>query len=178
MNELPFLSEYTGQTISEILALRGKFRDDSLVLAIESALIERHNWHALDDAQTREAILQLTDAERAVLAIEAMEREVNNGGYFQFFINSSKHFAPFLVDALNAIGCSKLAEVSSQAIDTLRLPPNFDGMDCDEACMAAMDDVQPKLNELDEHYFECPEPIVERLLSYVERSAHEIRIPR
>jgi hypothetical protein len=48
MSRLPFLQKYEGQTINEIIALRGRYRDDSLVLAIESVLIEREGWFDLD----------------------------------------------------------------------------------------------------------------------------------
>ncbi len=84
MSQLPFLQKYEGQTINEIIALRGRYRDDSLVLAIESALIKREGWFDLDSERIERVILSLTEAERVVMAIEAMEREVNNGGYGQF----------------------------------------------------------------------------------------------
>jgi len=52
------------------------YRVDSLVLAMESAL----------DAKDRRT---LSPEERVVLAVEALEREVNNGGYDQFFLRWS-----------------------------------------------------------------------------------------
>ena len=45
----------------------------------------------------------LTDAEHDVLAIEALEREVNNGGYSQFFVNGSLEFVPTVVAACSRI---------------------------------------------------------------------------
>src|SRR5208283_2606014 len=113
MRQLPFLQEYEGQTIDEIIALRGRFRDDSLVCAIESALKKREGWYDLDSERMERAILSLTEAERVVMAIEAMEREVNNGGYEQFFVNSSKHFAPHIVQALQTIGCTEFADLAA-----------------------------------------------------------------
>ena len=177
MTILPFLNEYKGQTIDEIIALRGRFRDDSLVLAIESALIEREGWFDLDSEQIERRILSLAEAERVVMAIEAMEREVNNGGYEQFFINSSKHFAPYIVQALQTIGCTGYADLAASAIAELRLPSEFDGEDCDRAYMALMDEIGPKLNELDNRYYQSTEQIIEPLFSYVEQHKSEIRIP-
>jgi hypothetical protein len=135
MTQLPCFKEYEGQTIDEIIALRGFFRDDTLVGAIETALIEREGWFDLDSERIERAILALTEAERVVMAIEAMEREVNNGGYEQFFINSSKHFAPYIVEALQIIGCTGFADLAASAIAELRLPAEFDGEDCDKAYM-------------------------------------------
>jgi hypothetical protein len=40
---------------------------------------------------------RLTDEERIILDIEALEREVNNEGYARFFVNSSKEFAPIII---------------------------------------------------------------------------------
>lgn len=72
-----FLEGYEGQTLQQLIAMKENYRIDSLVLAIEQAL------NAKPDTE-------LSNAERVVLAIEALEREVNNGGYHQFFINAGR----------------------------------------------------------------------------------------
>jgi hypothetical protein len=181
MTQLPFFKKYEGQTIDEIIALRGHFRDDSLVLAIESALIEREGWFELPceqiDEEMERGILTLTEAERVVMAIEAMEREVNNGGYAQFFVNSSKHFAPYIVQALQTIGCVGDADLATRAIAELRLPSGFDGEDCDKAYMALRGEIDPKLHELDNCYYQSTELIIESLFSYIEQHKSEIGIP-
>ena len=111
--------------------------------------------------------------------IEAMEREVNNGGYAQFFVNSSKHFAPYIVQALQTIGCTEDAALAASAIAELRLPSTFDGEDCDKAYMTLMDEIDPRLEELASRYYETPEPLCDNLLlSYIEQQASAIRIPR
>ena len=181
MSQLPFLKDYEGQTIGELIALRGRFRDDSLVLAVESALWKREGWYDVDcehlDETLERDIPLLTEAERVVMAIEAMEREVNNGGFSQFFMNSSKHFAPYIVHALQSIDCTQFADLVASAIAQLRLPPEFDGDDCDKSYMALMDEIDPALQELDLRYYDTVEPIGDRLFSYIEQHATEIRIP-
>ena len=72
MPELKWLDGYSGETIDELIALAGSHRIDSIVLAIEEALLRRE-------------LGELNEAETTVLAIEALEREVNNGGYHRFF---------------------------------------------------------------------------------------------
>lgn len=64
-----FLAGYSGQTTDELIALASNYRIDSIVLAFEQALDQR--------SLARE----LTVEESWILAIEALEREVNNGGY-------------------------------------------------------------------------------------------------
>jgi len=85
----PFLESYGGQTIQQLIAMKDSHRIDSLVLAVEQALGSKPET-------------ELSEPERVVLTVEAMEREVNNGGYQQFFTNSSREFTGFLVRALGA----------------------------------------------------------------------------
>jgi len=44
---------------------------------------------------------------------------VNNGGYDQFFTNSSREFASTIVDSLQHIGCKKTADITQKAIKAL-----------------------------------------------------------
>src|SRR5215470_8182521 len=98
---LPFLSSYSGQSPEELLSLESAYRIDSLVLAFEEAVGQKAR---------RQGPQSLSNQELIVLAVEALEREVNNGGYEQFFINSSKEFAPIMVEALGRIGCGETSK--------------------------------------------------------------------
>ena len=60
----PFLESYGGQTIQQLIAMKDSHRIDSLVLAVEQALGSKPES-------------ELSEQERVVLAVEAMEREVN-----------------------------------------------------------------------------------------------------
>ena len=93
MAELPCLDGYSGQTVSELLALEDSHRVDSLLWAFEEAINQKAARVGEDN---------LTIEERIVLAVEALEREVNNGGYDQFFVNSME-YAPLIVEGVNAI---------------------------------------------------------------------------
>jgi hypothetical protein len=108
MSNLKWLDGYSGQTVAELLSLEGECRIDSLVLAFEQAV---------DQKGQREGTEALSAEERMVLAIEALEREVNNGGYHQFFVNSSREFVGIIVRALVRINCPKTAEITQRAID-------------------------------------------------------------
>ena len=98
-----WLNGYSDQSVEQLLSLEGEYRTDSLVLAFEEAINRK--------AQ-RDGMQSLSEEERVVLAVEALEREVNNGGYDQFFVNSSREFAPTVVSALQRIGCKKTASKS------------------------------------------------------------------
>jgi hypothetical protein len=108
---LRWLDGYRGQTVKELLALEGKFRVDSLVVAFEEAMRQK---------AARLGMKNLTEEERIILAVEAIEREVNNGGYDQFFVNAPE-FAPAIVKSLRRIDCPKTATITQRALDSLGL---------------------------------------------------------
>ncbi len=81
MPDLQWLDGYNGESVDELIALEGKYRTDSLVLAFEQAM---------DQKEARVGEDKLTAEEHVILAVEALEREVNNGGYEQFFLNASR----------------------------------------------------------------------------------------
>jgi hypothetical protein len=166
IGNLGWLDGYSGQTVEELLALEGKYRIDSLVLAFEQAIGQKGKR---DESQG------LTDEERIVLAVEAMEREVNNGGYNQFFTNSSREFAPTIVDSLQRIGCKKTANITQRAIKALGvLDLTAEAVDI----VMASDDEQrlAKLNRCDDAYYKNAEPIAERLFAFIKANKAGIRL--
>ncbi|HZR29632.1 MAG TPA: DUF4375 domain-containing protein [Terriglobales bacterium] len=165
MPELKWLDGYTGQTLEQILALEGEYRVDSLVLALEQALGQKA---ARPDAQS------LTKEERVVLAVEALQREVNNGGYGQFFSNSSRDFVPIIVESLRRIGCPQTAEITQKAIDVLCLPH----LNAEE--IAAMGEDSSKrsaeLKSCDELYCDTQEDIAGKLFAFIRINRGAIKL--
>lgn len=100
MEKLPWL-DYTGQTSQELIAHKNTHRIDSLLCAFEEGI------------QAKGAV---TAEEQLVLAVMALEREVNNGGYRQFFLNSSGKFAPVILEFLQRIQCVATAAITERAI--------------------------------------------------------------
>ncbi len=60
----------------------------------------------------------LTEAERVFFVTQSVEMEVNNGGFSQFFYNSSGDFANEIESAFIAIGAVKTAAICKQAVDS------------------------------------------------------------
>jgi hypothetical protein len=114
--EKPFLNNYGGQTAAELIALEADYRIDSLVLAVEQAIQNKPG-------------AELSRSERFVLAIEAMEREVNNGGWDQFFWNTENEYNDILIEALDAIGCPETAAIAQEALDTFLRSGDFEMSD-------------------------------------------------
>ena len=159
MPELQWLDGYSGESVDDLIALSVTHRVDSIVLAIEQALQER----AAEVGLTR-----LDEAEITVLAVEALEREVNNGGYHQFFLNTPE-YAPLVVDALKRISCHKTAEISARAISLVGLREPFTASQVEAALRNDRDEklVESLSDECDGPYYSSGEPIADRLFEYV-----------
>jgi hypothetical protein len=167
--EPPWLERYGGQTTTELIGLGDTHRIDSVVLAFEEAISAK--------AQ-RLGAETLTTSELVVLAVEAVEREVNNGGFDQLFRNSSKQQATNYVSALEAIGRPDVAELAKQAIAALRLgkrPLTIDAIDrAMERDSEARDE---KFEELDDRYLEVAGDLAPALLAFIKANSADVILP-
>jgi len=165
MPELTWLDGYSGETVEQLLALEGTHRIDSLVLAFEQAI---------DQKAAREGSGSLTVEEQTVSAVEALEREVNNGGYHQFFVNTME-FAPVIVHTLRRIGCTKAAGITEDAIAALRLPSLSVG-EIEKVIYDDDDQRDKALGECDHRFFEYPESIENQLFAFIKANRSKIRL--
>ncbi|MGE0455934.1 MAG: DUF4375 domain-containing protein [Vicinamibacteria bacterium] len=158
---------YTGQTTDELLALEARYRIDSLVLAFEQAIQQKTG--------------PLSTQERFVLAVEALEREVNNGGYSQFFVNSSNEFVDVIVAALHAIGCPRVAGITQAAIAALgvvgELTPEKAESRASAAIVGESGDLHDALESCDAQFYSNEEPIADRLFAWIKENRASLRLP-
>jgi hypothetical protein len=159
------LKACSGKSVDELLAIANG-NDLDFLFAIEMAIQQKSD---------RVGDQNLSKEERIVLAIEALEREVNNGGYSQFFTNSSGEYAPIIVDSLLCIGCPETAKITKQAIDTLGTqdlsPETLESIF--ESENEARDG---KLNECDQMYYEAGvENIGGKLIDFVKANKNVIQ---
>jgi len=158
----PLLKGYSGQSTEELLALEEKYRVDSIILAFEEALLHKPSP-------------DLTSEEQYVLAVEALEREVNNGGYLQFFTNACEH-AGIIEQALRAIDCPVIAQITRDALATLELEAGFSPGDVAAAAEDADESVHEVLEECDNRYFDDGEPVADHLFEWIRKNRKAIRI--
>ena len=168
MNDLKWLDGYSGQSVDELIALASEYRIDSIVLAFEQALQEKAVSVGLSG---------LSEVELTVLAVEALEREVNNGGYHQFFLNAPE-FASCIVAALDRIGCPNTAKISQAALAHLgvRQP-----LTTAQIQIALDQNTEGKLDSIlsercDPLYYNSGESIERRLLEFIRANAHAIEL--
>ncbi len=87
-------------------------------------MMEKDSMLSFDDEEFYDAIecicndavydikkAKLTNAQKFVYSLNRLEAEVNNGGLCQFFVNSSSECAPYVSEALAAVGALEIKEL-------------------------------------------------------------------
>jgi hypothetical protein len=113
MADLPELQRYSMETTEQMLAHEGKYDNSSIIMLI---------CEAIDLKSFREGEESISLEERIVDAVWSLDTEVMNGGYSQFFCNTSGMHTPIIVDALKRAFCPRAAEITEHAIASLQLP--------------------------------------------------------
>ena len=89
--------------------------DNNLLQVIFDNLSERQS---ADYEKEFETVMSWNKSRQAIYVIWALETEVNNGGYNQFYINSSGQFYKHLPSALKHVGANKFANLTKRANET------------------------------------------------------------
>jgi Domain of unknown function (DUF4375) len=163
--DLGWMQGYAGQTLDELLAFEGAEGVHFLLLALEEAIAEKAKAAGPG---------KITGVERIVLAVMALSLEVGNGGYDQFFRNSSRRFAPAIVSDLVRIGCTEIADITQQALDALDLP-RLSVAEIEAAMATESVQRDRALKRYDIAFYERGE-LFERLFAYVKAHADGIKI--
>jgi hypothetical protein len=82
-------------------------RRDMIVMEIDTYLNEKSEYG--------EKIEKLNSSQRTFLFVENLEREINNGGFNQFYFNSSGDFSQETLNAFLEIGAEKTAKIVENA---------------------------------------------------------------
>jgi len=115
-----------------------------------------------------------TRPQKVFSAIWVVESEVNNGGFSQYFQNSSCESAGFVVEALGTVGAPKTAEICRRAIADAF--PDGLPADAEEISSAANDfseEIEEKLGELDAEFYQYPHSLTELLFAFVSKHPDE-----
>lgn len=62
-----------------------------------------------------ETVMSWNKSKQAIYMIWVLEAEVNNGGFNQFFFNSSRQYYKHLPEALKFVGANKFADLTERA---------------------------------------------------------------
>jgi hypothetical protein len=123
---------------------------------------------------------QQSTPQKVFSSIWALESEVNNGGFSQYFLNNSCETASFVSEALETIGAPKTADICRRAISAAfpaGLPKRPE--DISSAAADFSDEVTEALEPLDNEFFEYPHNLTNLLFAYVSKHTEEFgELPR
>jgi|SRR5205823_13843906 len=143
--------------------------------------------HILIDLSTSEKtsfgkkdFAEQSQPQKVFSAIWALESEVNNGGFSQYFLNSSAESASFVVEALETVGAPDTAAICRRAI-AVAFPVGLPGSE--EAVRSAAadfpDEILEELEPLDEEFFSYPNNLTDLLFDYVSKNPEEFgKLPK
>ncbi len=118
---------------------------------------------------------ELTLPEQVFVTIWTLEADVNNGGFDQYYLNSSGDRASYAPAALRTIGADATAVIVQRANATFG--PGGPPADRD-ARVAAIDelpeDVDELWNECDQAFYAYPDNLTDLLAAYVQAHKSEI----
>ncbi len=118
--------------------------------------------------------LEQTQPHKVFNAIWALEGEVNNGGFAQYFANSSSQTATFVITALEIIGAYKTADICKRAFkyafpDGLPNTP----YEIRKSAVSHFDALSLELDPFDREFFNYPDNLTELLFAFVEKHPEE-----
>ena len=130
---------------------------------------------ALSDRLFPHPWAELSAAERVVVLVDWLEREVNNGGFHQFYFNSAGDCANQTPAALRAIGACQVAAIVEQA--NALFPGGAPPVDRSER-QCVLDEIDPDIhifNQLDRRFYAYPDEISTLVYDFVAAHRDQIR---
>lgn len=93
---------------------------------------------------------------------------MNNGGFSQYFYNSTGNFANKTVDSLAAVGASQVAEILNKALQAVgvHLPENWSKRQ-DLLNQVLTEGIEAKLSGMDSEFYRYPENLEELNYRYI-----------
>lgn len=152
-------------TIDEILAM-----DNSTEMLIELS-------YGLSDKINRSGFESLSHAEKVMNSVYWLESEINNGGFEQYYFNSSGNYAVDTPTSLENIGANRTAEIVREANDAFPggLPPR----NRDERIALlnqVTDDIQVRWNELDNQFLKYEDQLEKLQINYLKLNKKEFKL--
>ena len=113
----------------------------------------------------------LTEPQKIFYLNQNLEREINNGGFNQYFINSSGDYTHETIHSLKSIGANHTADILQKAIDQFsdkKVPKDRDDR------IEIVEDIEETSNEvweeLDQKFFEYVDDLNTLNMEYIRRN--------
>ena len=152
-------------TIDEILQLEDQ---TTAVIKLDERVNELSDYG--------EDLSKLTQPEKVLLFIGNLEREVNNGGFYQFYANSSGDYAHETYDALKTIGATKMADILDKANSiwpNRTVPKN--GIKRQDVQDSIEEQAEKVWDQCDSNFYGYPDDIAGLLIKYVKQNKSDFK---
>ena len=158
-----------GMTTDEILSHENDGRKDKVLGALLWRLGQKSEKRGWDN---------LSDTERRLIAVDAMNEEVLDGGFKQYFSTRLGSDVEITLAGLKEMGATGTAEIVERAM--AQFPGNRPPLDDDQRS-AVMDKIQanagPVWEKCDHDYYEFKEDLDALELAYAKKKKAEIALP-
>lgn len=150
---------------------------DDLLSLTDDDLFETVYFQNLEIADKAEdsdrEVEQFAGARLNVFVLSLFDSEIQNGGLCQFFVNSSRTAAPYISDALDAVGASAHKELfdsftSENKIDT----SNLDSFKVFSKRGYIKQTKRFDFDSFDEKYYDLP-PLQDKVVDYIRKNISE-----
>jgi hypothetical protein len=116
-------------------------------------------------------IKKLTEQQKNFYLNQVFEMEINNGGFSQYFFNTTGKYAHQTVNSLKAVGAEKTADILQKAIDKF---PKKTVPEDDDKRADLLENLEDKNDEIwdkfDDRFYEYAENLNELNLNYVRQN--------
>lgn len=102
---LPIYKELTKEIIDNV-------KDSDLV---DTIYVNIHQIMANDSRDEFEILKSFSKGQQAIYSINEIEMEVLNGGFYQCYVNSSRHFTEMAIKGFVLIGADRFADIMDEA---------------------------------------------------------------
>lgn len=144
---------------------------------LEQAIFD-NIWESIgnDYGHALKAIQKLTRGQQAIFATWIVEGEVSNGGFNQFYFNSSGAYADLAADGFETLGAMRFASLMRQA-NALYLSIEGDLEKYQDGTLESFSESynDNPLNDLDDQFYDLyrDEPLKELKINYIRNHIHE-----
>ena len=118
----------------------------------------------------------LTDEEKVIVLIEEYEREINSGGFNQFYFNTSGNYYNNIVDALKKVKSIKFIDLLKKS--STPFPDSIIPSDREKRLKIIEeieDDAEELWEELEQEFYKYEENIHELVLQYIRENIEHFR---
>ncbi|MFA4871026.1 MAG: DMP19 family protein [Pedobacter sp.] len=125
------------------------------------------------------SVLSLTKPQQAIYIIWWLEAEVNNGGFNQYYYNSSGQFAKLAPNVLRLVGANKFAELTQTANNVFEKEKEQitkDQNGTSEGFSKSYDN--NPLEKFDNQFYALKEPLMELQVAFIRKNKKDFVTPQ